>query len=294
MTFPGNSSPPATAAALVKRVDGLFSLPEIYVQLRRLMAEPETSVGEVGELLSCDPGLTARLLRIANSSMLGFRWRVDTVTRAVGALGTHLVHDIVLATSTTRAFAGLAGTGIDMRRFWANSIFCGLSARRLAERCGVMDSERLFVEGLLRDIGHLVMWQEIPRLAAEAMKKSKAQGTPLHRVERTMIGYDFAAVGAKLMAAWGLPENLVEVTRHHVEPEGAEQFRLETGLIYVASQLAQGYETGESMRTWKLADGFINLLESMGLPGDSLEAVVTDAENGVAEARDLFVTPAAA
>lgn len=85
---------------------------------------------------------------------------------------------------------------IDLNVAWRNSVYCAVASRLLASRCNVLDCERLFVEGLLHDIGHLVMYAKIPALASEALVRSRNEGTELFRVERKLIGVDYAEVGA--------------------------------------------------------------------------------------------------
>jgi HD-like signal output (HDOD) protein len=181
-----------------------------------------------------------------------------------------------------------------MSRFWANSVFCGLASRALAQRCHVLDSERLFVEGLLRDLGHLVMHQEIPELAVQARQQSERREMPVHVVERELLGFDFAAVGSELMMAWKLPEAMAAVTQYHLEPERANDFVLETRLVYVASHLTGLHDTGKPVGTWKLAEGITRVWQSLGLTPDQLEPLVSEADAGIGEARDLFVSVAAA
>lgn len=223
---------------LAKHVTTLASLPEVYLRIRALIDDPRSSMAEVATIIGQDPGLTARLLRIANSALYGFAGRIATVSRAITMLGTQQVHDLVLATSVTRAFSRISPALVDMDRFWRESIHCGLLNRSLGARCNVLDVERLFVEGLLRDVGHLVLYRELPDLAAQALAASRETGAPLYQEERRLMGFDFAEVGAELLKAWGLPEGLQEVVRDHLEPERSRAHVLETALLHIATALA--------------------------------------------------------
>ena len=284
---------PATASELVARVRDLFSLPDLYFQLRKLLVEPDSTIRQIADLIARDPAITARMLRIANSAMLGLTTKVDTITRAVNVLGTQQIHDLVLATSVTQAFAGLRTNVMDMRNYWTNSIFCGLVGRRIGEHCNVLDNERLFLEGLLRDIGHLVMYQELPAIAQQAMAAARKGGAPIHEIERQLLGYDYAVIGAELMGMWRIPEPLVSVTRHHVAPEAAVEYQLETNIVHVASILTSGYATGEPVPSWGLPFGS-RLWQALALNLPAVEQLVAGADAGVAESRSLFVAHKAA
>lgn len=283
-----------TPREIVDRVTDLATLPDLYLQLRRLLEDPNTPIGRIAELVSYDPAATARLLRFANSAMLGLSRRVDTVGRAVSVLGTQLVHDVVMAISVTRAFSAVPAPGFDLSRFWANSVFCGLAARSLAERCRILDSERLFVEGLLRDIGHLAMYHALPNEAAEAKRRSEESSRALHLVERELLGFDYAQLGAELMQAWDLPDAMVVVTRNHVEPAAGGEHRLETNLVYLASHLTDRCETGGPAGDWTLAPEVLPVWQSLELSSDDLEVLIATAARGVSEARELLVVMSAA
>jgi HD-like signal output (HDOD) protein len=110
-------------------------------------------------------------------------------------------------------------------------------ARQLAHRCSVLDAERLFVAGLLADVGHLLMYQHDPVRSIQALAGANGNGDPLWQVERTIFGYDYAQVGAELFATWQLPHGLLETTRFHVTPSEAQQFPLETAIVHVSRVL---------------------------------------------------------
>lgn len=217
----------------------LLSLPDIYIRLRRVLDNPGYTVAEVATVIDKDPALTLRLLRIVNSSLYSFAARVDTVSRAVALLGTQQIHDLVLATSIALTFKGMAVHLMDMQRFWRRSVYCAAACRLLAGRAKTGEPERLFVAGLLHDIGHLLMYQAIPDLAQQALVRARAESLPVHVVERALLGFDYATVGGELMRLWEVPESLVESVRCHLEPEHARHFPVETALVHLGALLAR-------------------------------------------------------
>jgi HD-like signal output (HDOD) protein len=119
-------------------------------------------------------------------------------------------------------------------------------SRGLAAAAGVQDSERLFVAGLLRDIGHLVMYQTVPEPCRQAMLAAEQREQPLYLVERELIGIDYARVGGVLMRQWQLPSGLREAAEFHVEPRRALDFPMETYLVHLAALLVTAAETGQA------------------------------------------------
>ena len=238
---------PETPEELVSRTADLVSLPDIFIRLKAVVDDPESSMADVAKVVASDPALTARLLKIANSPYFGFPSQITTVARATSLLGTQQIHDLVLATTVTAAFSGIPSELISMQDFWSNSIRCGLLCRRLAQECNVLDSERLFVEGLLHDVGHLIMYQGLPEASAAALLESQRQHRPLFLVERELIGFDYAQVGSALMRSWHFPPGLIESVHYQNEPARAEAFPLEVAIMHIAVQLKQHEVAGATL-----------------------------------------------
>jgi HD-like signal output (HDOD) protein len=102
----------------------------------------------------------------------------------------------------------------------------------------MLDSERLFVAGLLRDIGHLVMYQSIPDESRAALLRARTEGIPLHEVEGAVIGFDYARLGGDLLQQWGLPKGLWEPVKLHNTPGQSADYSLEASIVHLAGLLS--------------------------------------------------------
>ena len=221
----------------------LVSLPDVYLRLRSVLDDPNSNladVADVADVVGNDPAMTTRLLRIVNSAYFGLGNEIDTVSRAVGLLGTQEVHDLVLAASVAKSFEGISSELMDMQRFWRQGVRRAIIGRELAVLCNVLDGERLFVAGLLSDIGHLYIYQLAPQKAQQAIELSQVQGIPLYKAEQALLGTDYARVGGELMRRWQLPQSLWEPTEFQVEPTGSQEYELFTSLVHIAIHLADG------------------------------------------------------
>ncbi len=216
----------------------LFSLPHVYIKLRKILNNPDYSLTKVSLVISQDPAITLRLLRLVNSSFYGLRSKVETVERATTLLGADQVHDLVLTTSVAQSFKGMVTEVMDMDKFWRRSVSCAIIARLLAYATKGCNGERLFVAGLLHDIGHLVMYKSLPKICLEAIRTAKENEEPSYKTERYFIGFDYAKVGSFIMQEWGLPRSLWETTQYHIEPHAAEKYHLETSVVHLASLLS--------------------------------------------------------
>lgn len=230
----------------VTKAAKLISLPDIYLRLKSILDEPDFTMAEIAVMISQDPGLTVRLLQLVNSSFFSRTAKIETVSHAVSIIGTQQIHDLVLATSVAQAFEGMSSEIMTMRQFWERSVHCGVNARLLSSMCNIASAERLFVCGLLHDIGHLIMYQSIPEQCQQAMSESKESGTPLYKAERNLFGFDYAKLGGAMMRQWGLPKSLWEPAQYHVEPKMAEDYPLETSIVHIGSLLTRAGEGGNN------------------------------------------------
>ena len=217
----------------------LISLPDIYLKLKELMDDPDYTMAEVALLVGRDPGMATRFLRVVNSPLYRRIRKIETVSHAVSLLGIHEVHDIVLSASVAEAFEGIQTDVMNMQKFWQRSFYSAVMTKQLALESGMMESDRLFVIGLLHDIGHLFMYLEIPEESQQAIFNAKKLGRPLYQVERQLLGFDYAKLGGYVMGQWDLPKSLQFITCYHPEPGNANQYASEAALLHLASRLVQ-------------------------------------------------------
>ncbi|MGB5472521.1 MAG: HDOD domain-containing protein [Gammaproteobacteria bacterium] len=257
----------------------LLTLPAVYLRLKEVLDDPDYAVSDVEGAISSDPAIATRLLRQANSPYFGFASKIETISRAVGLLGSQQVHDLVLATSVAQTFSGISIEVMDMHAFWTRSVYCAAAARLLAVNCNILDSERLFVAGLLRDIGHLVMYQSIPDEAKAALLRAREDGRSLYEVEREVVGFDYAQLGGALLQQWGLPKGLWEPVQVQVTPEQATEYSLEASIVHLAGVLSDVGQTEDDER-----DAFVQLVhpsvwESTGLTREQCAAIQDEVES---------------
>ena len=280
-----------TAQEIVAKVRDLAALPAVYAKVRKLVEDPNSSPEQLSRAIALDPAITARLLRLANSAFWGRGGRIETVSRAVILLGMNHVHDLVLATSVATAFKGLDPSVVDLGRFWRASLYRALAAGALAAKRELVDVERLFLEGLLSDVGHLAMYQAIPALAAEAARRSQPQPWTIAEIESSLIGCDYAEVGAALATEWMLPECFSATIAHQNAPLAGWTHALEACIVHVANGLAQRAMTTDAAIEYPPMPEPV--LQFVALPQESIEEAAAEAGENVSAMIQLF-TPALA
>lgn len=237
-------APPITLEMLVDRTGTVYSLPLFYDRLNEAINHPRTSVNDIARIITEDQGLTARLLRLANSAMFGWFGKVDSINRAVTIIGTQQLRDLALAASVMGVFKGIPPELMDMTGFWRHSIACGIVARTLAVWRRDANVERFFVAGMLHDIGQVIMAVAVPDLVRGILQESREMQELLHDLERRRLAFDHADAGGALLRSWKIPANIVEPVEFHHCPCRAEQYPLETAIVHLADIICQAMEFG--------------------------------------------------
>jgi len=222
---------------LVAKEVELCSLPDVYFRIMDVLKSNTSSVSAIAEVIAKDPSLSAKLLKLVNSAFYGFPSKVDTIPRAVMIIGVAELSMLAVGVSTIQAFSGIPEELVNMREFWKHSIACGVLARNIARRKAGISPERLFVGGLLHDIGRLVMYKRLPRASTQALLFSRFNGLPFFEAEKDVLGFEHARVGAMLMKEWKFPPSLTNMVKYHHNPAAA-LIIMEPAIIHLANSLA--------------------------------------------------------
>ena len=275
---------------LVEDIDRLVSLPDVCVKVNRLVDSSEYSAMRIGQIISQDTDLSARLLRLVNSSFFGLRAPVDTISRAVAMVGTKELRNLVMATSAVRLFTGIPADLVDMGEFWRHSIMTGVIAQGLATRCNVLHSERLFVMGVLHDIGRLVIYLTLPDQARDILLITGGDDWLLPDTEQDVLGFTHMDVGEQLLCYWGLPDGLLTVVGTHHRPDRAGDFQFDASLVHIAIAMSNGEMNGFSMD--EIASSIHpSVWVLTGLDQQDLEQLLEEIPNKAAEIMDIILSP---
>lgn len=268
-------------AAIKQLIDGsteLFSLPDIYFQLSEMIRDSRFSLADIGKVIAKDPALSARLLRIVNSPFYGFQAKIDTISRATAVIGIDDLTNLVIATTVVDHFGKIPSELIDMTSFWMRSVQTAVIARLLAKHSAVLHTERLFLAGLLHDIGSLVLSQKMPEQYLRVLLATDHDRRLQAGFEHELIGFTHADVGRELLKSWGLPESLYETIGNYLDPTDAQVHKLDTHLLHMAARLAD---------CGMLADGIEATVEEFSsqsltlvrLTRDKIVAIMADMED---------------
>ncbi len=274
-------------ASAIARAGQLATFPDIALEVVRVAENPNATGDDLVRVLSQDPTLSARVLKIVNSAYYGVRREVSSISTAIGLLGFGAVRSIAIAASLTRMFrAGALPGGFDARDVWKHSIAVATAARQLASRVAGVDPSDVFLAGLMHDIGIIIELQSCREGFSEAIAAVAADPLLAFRAaEQEALGATHEAFGEALCVAWRFPASLQRVTGYHHRPlEVPTGFCATTAVVFVADHLAARIGVGYS-RTVEGESIDEAVLTKLGLTAADVDTV---AESLAAQVAELF------
>jgi HD-like signal output (HDOD) protein len=183
-----------------------FALPDICVRIRSMLDDDHSDLEDISRFIALDPSLSSKLLKLANSPLFRFESQIDSLAKAINIIGGEALYNLVMAETASSAFEHFSSDVIDLRRFWLQSIYAALVAKHLAKMIRMRGSERFFLLGLLHNLGELLVAVQAPDLAIKCSKYDEK--TSPWKLQKQVLGFDYANCSSKLMEFWHLPSQL--------------------------------------------------------------------------------------
>ncbi|HRE79680.1 MAG TPA: HDOD domain-containing protein [Opitutaceae bacterium] len=212
---------PPTPEVLVRELDDLPPTPRVLQSLQRLMADPDAMLVDMGDLVALEPGLSARVVRIANSAVFRRGTKVDNILEAIQRVGLTGIHELVtFAVGSQLVGRPLTSYKLDAQTLWARAVTCALAAASLGEKKDV-DRVSAYSAGLMHGLGLVVIDRYAVR--QKPARLLPTSGYPFDSAvgERAWLGYSHAEAGAALLELWGFSADVVDAVRYQLEPENA-------------------------------------------------------------------------
>jgi putative nucleotidyltransferase with HDIG domain len=205
-------------------LDELMQLRPFPAAASRLIASCEkesTTVREIAEIIKCDPGMSLRVLQIANSPMYGFSGQIRSVDHATVILGLRALRDLAISTAVGEVFEqGTPATSEARRNLWHHSLACGVIARTLGQVYGNVNPDEAFLAGVVHDVGKLFFFDQQPSVYADLVAGSRKHN--ILEAEETLFGITHMSIGQKCAQNWGLPDEVNDVITFHHDPQSAD------------------------------------------------------------------------
>lgn len=266
-----------TPAELIGDNLKLVSLPAIVAKINQLLNDPNSSAADIAHTIGQDPVLTARLLKLVNSPFYNFPSQVDTLSMAVTILGTRQLRDLVIATTVVNYFKPSPDVKFDLETFWCHSITTGIAARTIALSLNIANSERLFIGGLLHDMGKMIMSLLLPREMESLNRVNENTKIKIDNPEQQIFGFTHGQLGNELLASWHFPETLSQPILYHHELGAPEEFKTDTAILHVANVIANNIQAPISRDDDTVLK--LEALETLGIDQATVESYYEEVYN---------------
>jgi HD-like signal output (HDOD) protein len=193
------------------------SLPPTMMKVLEVCNDPRSSPAELNRVISLDPVLVGRVLKLINSAYYSVEHHVTYLVRAIIMLGFNTVKNLALSSAILKNFEATGALGLDMEGFWRHSLCVGVAAKQLAQKRGIdpKKHEEYFTAGLLHDIGKIPMTQVLLDTYLHAINAADLDRVPLYRAEDQHLGFNHCWVGEIIVKTWKLEGAIGDAILHH-------------------------------------------------------------------------------
>jgi len=276
---------------VLSRLRDVPAMPAAAMEAIRVLQDPRADAQAIMKALEHDPGLTANVLRLANSAYFGTPRKVSTVREAAVRLGTKRILRVVVACAAAPVVRrGIKGYDLPPGELWQHSASVAVGTDALAEVLKAALPASAFTAGLLHDVGKILLGTYLEVDAAAIIQLAVSEKIGFDEAERRVLGIDHAEAGAALLESWDLPEDVVQAARWHHRPDDAPGRLITLDLVHAADALsmAEGLGIGRDGLQYRPSKAVVLRL---GLTTRVEELTLCRVLVALKELKDMFAAP---
>ena len=269
-------------SAAIREISHIATLPEITLKIIDLVEDPKSTAQDLNQVISNDPALCSRILKVVNSSFYGLPGQIGSINRAIVMLGLNAVKNIAIAASLAKLFRGGDLTPeFSARNLWNHANQVAAASKMIADRLKLGLGDEAYLAGLIHDLGIMVEMQFDRNALIEVVQAlgPGPDGTPLNDmlvIEQSIFGADHQDFGQALCKKWKFPETFQRVTGYHHRPlDLAAENRTITTIVSIADRMAGALENGCRLDLPSL-DVDSSVLDAVKLSREQLVQLTTD------------------
>lgn len=219
----------------------LPTLPTVATKLITLTAREDATLADIGDLVSRDISLAAKILKVSNSAFYSFPQQIGSIQQAVSILGMNAVRSLVLSFSFLNIKGSRGISRFNFEKFWERSLAAAVATRLILEQTKGGDAEEGFCTGLLQNLGELILARTFSKEYEVLLHDIEEHRRDSREAERETFGSDHTIIGAQVAKSWGFPESLVAPIEFHHQPESykgtSSAIRATIKAVYLSDQL---------------------------------------------------------
>ncbi len=251
---------------VISNIRNLPTPPIVFNQIQNALSQPNVSAGQVAAILSEDPAMSAKVLKLTNSAFYGLAREIESVKQAIVVIGLEAVRNLVLSASVMEMFTGDNIDPAYQEHYWRHSLATASASRILAKNAKALsglDGDAAFSAGLLHDIGKMVIACFLPNEFKQIAAKRKEDATaPDFVIEEQVLGFTHAQIGGYLATQWKLPAKLNYAIIFHHRPDLCPMDEPLPFIVNLANYLAKKtfYDKSEELQVGTVAEAVLTKL----------------------------------
>jgi putative nucleotidyltransferase with HDIG domain len=275
------------ANKIASAINSFPGMPGTAVKLLGLIDDPAMRVSQIEAILRHDPGLTANVLRLANSAYFGIPSKVGSIRQAVILLGLKRLIQMVIAACVSAIMdKTVPGYDLPPGELWRHSIAASVAAEGLVKVLKVEAAEEIFTAALLHDVGKLVLGDFV-KDEFKQIETAVSQGISFEMAEKIVLGTNHADVGARILTKWLLPPEIVNAVQFHHAPESSEMHSSMLDIVHAANFISMMIGIGGG-RDGLQHEPSAEVTERLGLESEHLEKVASQTMQWVKEFSEVL------
>jgi HD-like signal output (HDOD) protein len=236
-----------TIKRVLRGVEDFPTLPTIYTALSEVMANPNSTPSDAADIISRDQSSASKILKSANSSIYGFRGKIDSITQAIFYIGFDEVRNLILTLGIMDIFKQTDfPNAFNPVELWKHSIAVGVITRILGVQMNVKNIENYFIAGIVHDIGKLLFFRTIENDYIRTINHALDNSVTIRDAEAEILGVTHTVAGELIAEKWKLPSSIKNAIRHHYT--GVVDGRIDklVACVHLANIIARMFEFGET------------------------------------------------
>jgi diguanylate cyclase (GGDEF)-like protein len=272
---------------LIRDQINLPSPPAVAVRILETVQNKNSSMKDLEKIISADPALTGKMLRIANSTFYSLPSEITNVSRALSILGTNVIQNIALSFVIAGNMHGKGDSYFDFEYFWRRAVTAAVAAKMVMALLETKD-EDIFVTGLLKDLGVLTMYLAKGQDYIQTLQECRAaKGAELVSFEQGKYHYDHQQLGYILLQSWDIPETIITPILYHHDPRKApEKYRLAASVLNISNLLSIIYNDLDTNRNVKLLEK--RMSDFFDLPAEKSRALIDEVAKKTVDILEIF------
>ena len=223
----------------MRKLVDLPPAPKVLHTLQRLLLLENTAIDDIAEVVRLEPGLSARVVRMARSVHFGRGAQVDTIGEAIQRVGVTGVHELVTyAVASQLIGRPLISYSMNAQSLWHRAVACAIAASSLADHCA-MERSDAYTAGLMHGLGLIAIDRHAAKERTQRVFASSGSPLDFAPAEREWLGFSHAEAGGALLELWGFSESVCSAVRFQITPEAAPANHRRLGMIVATARWAR-------------------------------------------------------